>query len=257
MIWTSTKWPQGSKKNIYRAREKHTDTEVILKTADSSLDLCNEIVILSKLDHPNIVKFYSSFVDSGSLYIVLEPGYLDLFTVAGNFPGRKIPEYRVRHNIVEPTALALQYIHSKGIIHRDVKPENIIVMCSGKTKLCDFGLATHKSSECSLHCGTRGFTAPEMSHGQNYNEKVDIWALGCVIYELLCGVPYTKSWFKSLTVSSEAISFTRHCLIKEPKLRPSASDLLAHLWVASRPEPNIPPRSNSLVDIQKRRRSSV
>ena len=247
-------------KNIYRAREKIKDREVILKTADSALELCNEIAILSKLDHPNIVKFYSTFADNGTLYIVLESGYIDLFTVACKFPGRKLPECRIRYNVVEPIARALQYIHSKGIIHRDVKPENILVMSSGQTKLCDFGLATYKSSECSLHCGTRGFMAPEMT-GRPYDEKVDIWALGCVIYELIYGTSYYKSWKSFITlrnVSSEAINFTRHCLIKDPKLRPSASDLLVHLWTVTRPEePTGPKRSMSQVDIASRRRSSV
>jgi len=242
-------------KNIYRAREKNTDSEVILKTADSSLDLCNEITILSKIDHPSIVKFYSTFAENGSLYIVLEPGYIDLFTVASKFPGRKLPEYRVRYNIVEPIASALQYIHSKGIIHRDVKPENILVMKSGKTKLCDFGLATYKSSECSLRCGTHGFMAPEMT-GRPYDEKVDIWAFGCVIYELIYGTSYYKSWKPLRNVSNEAIRFTNHCLIKDPKLRPSASDLLVHLWTVAGPDPIMPRRSMSQSDITARRRSS-
>ena len=248
-------------KNIYRAREKIKDREVVLKTADSALDLCNEITILSKLDNPNIIKFYSTFAENRSLYIVLESGYIDLFTVASNFPGRKLPECRIRHNIVEPIALALQYIHSKGIIHRDVKPENILVMSSGQTKLCDFGLATYKYSECSVYCGTRGFMAPEIVKGRDYDEKVDIWALGCVIYELIYGTSYQKSWKSFITlrnVSSEAINFTRHCLIKYPKLRPSASDLLVHLWTVTSPEdPTGPKRSMSQVDIAARRRSSV
>jgi serine/threonine protein kinase len=246
-------------KNIYRAREKIKDREVILKTADSALELCNEITILSKLDHPNIVKFYSTFAENGSLYIVLESGYIDLFTVASKFPGRKLPECRIRHNIVEPIARALQYIHSKGIIHRDVKPENILVMSSGQTKLCDFGLATYKYSECSLHCGTRGFMAPEIVKGRDYDEKVDIWAIGCVIYELIYGTSYQKSWKSFITlrnVSSEAINFTRHCLIKDPKLRPSATDLLVHLWTVAGPDPIMPRRSMSQSDITARRRSS-
>ena len=249
--------------NVYRARDHDTNQEVILKTSSPSrlLELCNEITILSQLDHPNVIHLYNSFVYQGNLYAVEEAGHMDLYTILSTYQGRRMIEHRVKNNIVEPIIYALQYLHQKGIIHRDVKPENIIVTLSGKTKLCDFGLACLKSIENSRYCGTKEFLAPEIIRGQDYDEKVDIWALGCVIYEVLYGTQYYNSsigFIDIRNVSSEAIRFTRHCLIVNPLLRPSATKLLTKLWfVEEKPQMRT---SLSLTDISvpcPKRRSCI
>jgi len=227
---------------------------VIIKTSSPTrlLELCNEIAILSQLDHPNVIHLYNSFGYDGHLYAVEEAGHMDLHTILSSYQGRRMTEYRVKNNIVEPIVCALQYLHQKGIIHRDVKPENIIVTLSGKTKLCDFGLACLKSIENSRYCGTKEFLAPEIIKGKDYDEKVDIWALGCVIYEVLYGTQYYNSsigFIDIRNVSSEAIRFTRHCLITNPLLRPSATKLLTKLWVVKEDEKGRLRTSLSLSDI--------
>lgn len=235
--------------NIFRARNKKTNIEVILKTTSHILDLCNEITLLGQIKHPNVIGMYSSFVYSGSLYIVLELGCIDLFSILSNFPGRRMPEYIIKNRVVEPITKALEYIHSKGIIHRDIKPENIIVMKNGETKLCDFGLSCVKTIDSSLYCGTKEFMAPEIQMDKTYDEKIDIWAFGCVIYELIYGIQFYKSvlGFQEIRdVSQDAINFVRHMLVTNPLLRPSASKLLTKLWtIYEQPQR----RSISLTDL--------
>lgn len=87
---------------------------------------------------------------------------------------------------------ALKYFHSKNIIHRDIKPENLLISSTGVLKLCDFGFARKYKSGQKLteYVSTRWYRAPELLiGGKNYNNSVDVWAVGCVFYEMLTGSP--------------------------------------------------------------------
>ncbi|CAG8456351.1 9111_t:CDS:10 [Diversispora eburnea] len=143
----------------------------------------------------------------------------------------------------------LKYIHQNNVIHRDIKPENILFGQTGELKLADFGYATYVPDSSSFKptalCGTLDYFAPEMLMRIPYNEKVDIWSLGILCYELLVGVPPYESWDYKGTcerivnddpilpdyLSPEAKHFILLLLRKDSNLRPSIIEVLNHPWI--------------------------
>lgn len=85
---------------------------------------------------------------------------------------------------------ALHYLHRKHVIHRDIKPENLLIGIQGELKIGDFGWSVHApSNRRTTLCGTLDYLPPEMVEHRPHNDKVDLWALGVLAYEFLCGVP--------------------------------------------------------------------
>ena len=150
-----------------------------------------EIEVLKMCQHPNIIKMRDLFENSENYYIVLE--FMDGSDLFDHLKSRhfKISEDRARELAIQ-IARALQYLHSYGIVHRDLKLEN--VMMSDNTdkavpKLVDFGLAkiigpTEKAVE---PFGTLGYVAPEVLKKEPYNQSCDLWSLGCITYALMSG----------------------------------------------------------------------
>jgi len=103
---------------------------------------------------------------------------------------RIFDEYKVRFYAAQ-IAMALDHLHSLGIIYRDLKPENILVDEDGYVKLTDFGMAKHLKPEekARTFCGTPEYLAPEIILGEKYNKSCDWWCFGILIYEMLCGIP--------------------------------------------------------------------
>ena len=150
-----------------------------------------EIEVLKMCQHPNIIKLIDLFENADYYFIVLE--YMegkDLFDYLKkrNF---EIGEARAKKIALE-MALALQYLHSYGIVHRDIKLENVMMSNdtnSASSKLVDFGLSkiigpTEKANE---PFGTMGYVAPEVLKKDPYSFTCDLWSLGCIIYALLSG----------------------------------------------------------------------
>ncbi|XP_068428475.1 serine/threonine-protein kinase Nek5-like isoform X2 [Clinocottus analis] len=147
-----------------------------------------EVTLLSKMKHPNIVAFISSFQERGSLYIVME--YCDggdlmkkINTQRGVFfTGEQVVDWFVQ------ICLGLKHIHDRKILHRDIKAQNIFLTNRGmKAKLGDFGIARmlNNTMELARTCvGTPYYLSPEICENRPYNNKTDIWSLGCVLYEL-------------------------------------------------------------------------
>ncbi|XP_030614424.1 serine/threonine-protein kinase Nek5 isoform X2 [Archocentrus centrarchus] len=147
-----------------------------------------EVTLLSKMKHPNIVTFIRSFQEGGSLYIVME--YCD-----GGDLMKKINMQRgvsfTEEQIVDwflQICLGLKHIHDRKILHRDIKAQNIFLSSGGmKAKLGDFGIARmlNNTMELARTCvGTPYYLSPEICESRPYNNKTDIWSLGCVLYEL-------------------------------------------------------------------------
>ncbi|XP_027146988.1 serine/threonine-protein kinase Nek5 [Larimichthys crocea] len=147
-----------------------------------------EVTLLSKMRHPNIVTFISSFQERGSLFIVME--YCD-----GGDLMKKINQQRGVHFTEEQIiswfvqiCLGLKHIHDRKILHRDIKAQNIFLTNGGmKVKLGDFGIARmlNNTMELARTCvGTPYYLSPEICESRPYNNKTDIWSLGCVLYEL-------------------------------------------------------------------------
>ena len=159
-----------------------------------------EIEIMKKLDHPNIVKMISAiyFADDDlandesaetetRLFVVLE------YCGGGDFKhfirGKRMSEKHAC-NFMNQLKSGLQYLHSKGIIHRDLKPHNILLSSDHKQlKIADFGFARVIDSEAlaATMCGSPLYMAPEVIRGEPYGANADLWSVGVILYEMLCG----------------------------------------------------------------------
>ena len=151
-------------------------------------DIMNEVEMLQKMDHPNIVGYYETYDDARYLYLIMEncPNG-ELFDSIEKFThqGRAYTE-KDAAEVIRTCLQALQHCHSQNIVHRDIKPENIMFGTDGKVRLVDFGLAKQTYRRMSTLAGTPYFMAPEVLD-QNYTSKCDIWSLGCILYMIVCG----------------------------------------------------------------------
>jgi aurora kinase len=152
-----------------------------------------EIEIQSNLRHPNILQLHGHFHDSKRVFLILE------FAAKGELYKHlqretRFPEWKAAHYIAQ-MASALKYLHKKHVMHRDIKPENILVGIHGELKISDFGWSVHApSNRRKTQCGTVDYLPPEIVNRDWYSEKVDLWALGVLMYELLVGqAPFEDS----------------------------------------------------------------
>ena len=141
------------------------------------------------MQHENIIKLHDFFFEKKKVYLILdyaENGNL-FFFVRDKKNSKKISKKKIFYEVCR----AIEYIHSKGIIHRDLKPENILIDKNYKIKLCDFGWSAKLSKSRKTFCGTYEYMAPEIFGNNKYDEKIDIWSLGILLYELYHGYsPY-------------------------------------------------------------------
>lgn len=201
-----------------------------------------EIGLLKSLKHRNIVIYEEAFwgpIMTHECHLCIAMEYCpkgdlhDKIYKSENIP---FPEETIMSWIVQ-LFMALDYIHTKGVIHRDIKPQNIFLTSNGVVKLGDFGVAKVLESPtvlASTFCGTPCYIAPEVLLCCKYNHKSDVWSVGCVFYELctkktyifevrkgtdpfaLCAPPY----------SEEVVGLMRQMLQRDPSLRPSAHEIL-------------------------------
>ncbi|ORX76083.1 Pkinase-domain-containing protein [Anaeromyces robustus] len=147
----------------------------------------NEKKILETLDHPYMVNLIGSFKDNRNLYIVLE--YVcggELFSYLRQC--KRLPNHVARFYAAE-VVLAFEHLHSKDIIYRDLKPENLLIDKNGNIKITDFGFAKYVPDVTWTLCGTPDYLAPEIIQSKGYGKAVDWYALGVLIYEMLAGFP--------------------------------------------------------------------
>mmetsp|Transcript_9099 Transcript_9099/g.24202 ORF Transcript_9099/g.24202 Transcript_9099/m.24202 type:complete len:440 (+) Transcript_9099:108-1427(+) len=231
--------------------------KIIEKPSGSKIAMLKaEVDILTKCDHPNVVKMYAVYETETHLFLCLElltGGELfDRIISKGHYSeeeGRKLT-----NTIVE----AIQYLHSLGIAHRDLKPENLLLKDESESaaiKITDFGLSKIFADDLAgevvmkTACGTPGYVAPEVLTHEIYSEQVDMWSIGVIVYILLCGFPpfygdndaqmfkkIKAGTYKFLTpywdpISAEAKDFVAKLLIVDPKKRMNSTDALTHPWL--------------------------
>uniref|UniRef100_A0A8C0VLG8 Cyclin dependent kinase like 1 n=1 Tax=Cyanistes caeruleus TaxID=156563 RepID=A0A8C0VLG8_CYACU len=147
--------------------------------------------VLQQLKHPNLVNLLEVFRRKRRLHLVLEYCEHTVLHELDKHP-RGVPEYLVK-SITWQTLQAVNFCHKHNCIHRDVKPENILITKHSVIKLCDFGFArilTGPSDYYTDYVATRWYRSPELLVGDTqYGPPVDVWAIGCVFAELLSGVP--------------------------------------------------------------------
>ena len=147
-----------------------------------------EAKLLSKFNNEYIVKYYESFIEGDTFNIVME--YCE-----GDNLRKFINDYKYSNNLIDKRYIinfiycissALQEIHNKKFIHRDIKPENLFLTKDFTIKVGDFGIAKELNDKnfTNTLAGTPLYMAPEIIYGYPYNNKVDIWSFGCIIYEL-------------------------------------------------------------------------
>ncbi|KAJ5706674.1 kinase-like protein [Penicillium malachiteum] len=189
---------KGKFGRVYLARERDTGFVCALKVLHKNeiqqgrveKQVAREIEIQSNLRHPNVLRLFGHFHDKKRIFLILEyAGKGELYKhlqKAGRFPEWKAAQY------IAQMASALKYLHRKHVIHRDIKPENILVGLHGELKMSDFGWSVHAPSGRRLtQCGTLDYLPPEMVDpkrcGKPYDEKIDLWSLGVLMYEFLVG----------------------------------------------------------------------
>ena len=238
-------------------REMALDRLVVIKQVCSISDdvkhleeARQEAEILGQLDHPNVVSFYGSFVDQtpleGScLHIVMEycdSGDLDAAIKRRKRLGKSFEELHVMRIFVQ-LVLALEYVHSLKILHRDIKPQNAFLTSDGCVKLGDFGVAKALNQTASMahtQLGTPYYLSPEIFNDENYDSASDIWSLGVLAYELTTlTLPFQAGSLGKLAVrvmrddppiptecSPELQDLLRHLLAKKAEERPTATAIL-------------------------------
>ena len=201
----------GGMGEVFRARDSRLRRDVALKILpraalddpDRRARFDREAQVLAALNHPNVAQVFGVEDAGGTPVIVLE--LVEGATLAGHIGGRPLP-------VADALAIALQICdgleaaHERGIIHRDLKPANIQVRDDGAVKILDFGLARALAEEASVDAshsptvlggrtetgiilGTAAYMSPEQARGRAVDKRADIWAFGCVLYEMLTGSP--------------------------------------------------------------------
>lgn len=243
---------RGKFGNVYLCREKKSRFIVALKVLHKSQllkagvehQLRREIEIQSHLRHRNILRMYGYFWDEKRVYLILEYApkgelYKEL-TRKERFSERRASQYILQ------LSRALRYCSSKHVIHRDIKPENLLLGYRGEVKIADFGWSVHApSSRRKTLCGTLDYLPPEMIESKDHDHTVDIWSLGVLTYEFICGSPpfeaegHTATYRRIVKVdlrfppyvSPEARDFIAKLLQKDPKKRMTLDRVPYHPWI--------------------------
>jgi len=235
----------GNNRNNAFALKKMKKSEI--QDTKQQQHILNEKNIMQSCDSPFIVKLHKTFHDAKFLYMLMEPclgGELwTLLRRSKRFSDSTAQFY------VACVILAFDYLHARGIIYRDLKPENLLLDSSGYVKLTDFGFSRklNEGEQAWTFCGTPEYVAPEIITNKSHDFRADIWSLGILVYELLTGAPpFTKHAtsgqvypeilkgmrgvnFPSV-ISSSASEIIRLCCRLSASQRPSLVHLKHFMW---------------------------
>ena len=201
--------------------------------------LKRELNIQKALKHEHIVKLYNAFESKGFLYIILE--YVEKGNLFEYMKANRLNEDDIVSIFGQVTS-AINYLHKQKILHRDIKPENILMKERNFAKLCDFGFCAPYGNDVvrQTMCGTTEYLPPEIIGREDQNDKVDIWCLGVLLYEMT----HSKTPFEGQNIhmlqfqqKKHAINFKsdinaqlrtiiEKCLEFEPERRPTAEEIL-------------------------------
>jgi len=202
--------------------------------------------VMVKLEHPFLTKLHFAFQDDSNLYFVMD------FINGGELfhhlrRERKFSEERTRFYASEIIS-ALTYLHNRGIVYRDLKPENVLLGRDGHIVVTDFGLAKeglHDNERTETRAGTPEYLAPEVIKGEKYTKSVDWWAVGILVFEMLTGSPpFVDSDIQKLfqkvmsgdikfpdSISQDAVDFVSQLLLRDTSKRLSDPDKIkSHSW---------------------------
>lgn len=225
------------------------------KTSENPMLECRVLQFLNRCGgHPNVLRIQNAFREKGYLHLVLE--YCrkgDLYEIIGSAPNQRLTETQARIWFMHIVA-GVQFLHSRGIAHRDISLENVLVSDNNTCKLSDFGLSTAATSRINEKVGKKLYMAPEVYSGDEYNPVLaDIWSLGVVLFMMVTGSsPLTtpcerdirfrviksqgvrsllQSWKMTSFLAENATDLLSTILVVDPSLRPSTETILHHPWL--------------------------
>ena len=265
---------KGGMGEVYQARDQKLGRDVAIKVlpnefardADRVARFQREAKLLASLNHPNIAAIYGLEESAGTHFLVMEliEGQTLAEVISGSpgvLAGKTAAETGTLQEILKivlQIAEALEAAHEKGVVHRDLKPANIKVTPDGKVKVLDFGLAkafvgeqgnpdlsssptlSNAATQMGVILGTPSYMSPEQARGKTVDKRTDIWAFGCILYEMLTG----QQLFKGDTVSDTLASV----LTKEPEWERIPASVIQLLQRCLSKDPN--QRSRDIGDVR-------
>ncbi|KAI5290004.1 signal transducing kinase of the PAK [Ascosphaera aggregata] len=245
---------QGASGGVFTAYENGTNRCVAIKQMDLAVQpkkdlIINEILVMKESKHRNIVNYIESHVRDGVLWVVME--YMEGGSLTDVVTYSMMAESQIA-SVCRETLHGLSHLHSKGIIHRDIKSDNVLLSMDGNIKLTDFGFCAQindsNNNKRNTMVGTPYWMAPEIVKHQAYDHKVDVWSLGIMAIEMVDGEPpyLTEVPLRALflitmngspqpkeggNLSADFHEFLAWALKVEPEKRATAEELLRHKFL--------------------------
>lgn len=253
---------EGSTGIVCIATERSSGRQVAVKKMDLQRQqrrelLFNEVVIMRDYPHPNIVEMYNSFLVENELWVMME--FLEGGALTDIVTHSRMDEVQIA-TVCKQCLKALAYLHSQGVIHRDIKSDSILLSADGKVKLSDFGFCAQVSQELPRRkslVGTPYWMAPEVISRLPYGPEVDIWSLGIMVIEMVDGeppffnepplqamrrirdMPPPKLKNTNKQVSARMQGFLEKMLVRDPGQRATAYELLQHPFLTQAKGPEV------------------
>ncbi|KAF9299977.1 signal transducing kinase of the PAK [Mortierella antarctica] len=244
---------QGASGGVYTAYQVGTNLSVAIKQMNLEQQpkkdlIINEILVMKESSHKNIVNYIDSFLYRGDLWVVME--YMEGGSLTDVVTTNEMADPQIGA-VCRETLLGLEHLHSKGVIHRDIKSDNVLLAMNGDIKLTDFGFCAQlkeSQGKRTTMVGTPYWMAPEVVTRKEYGPKVDIWSLGIMAIEMLEGEPpyLNENPLRALyliatngtpalqhpeKISADFTDFLSQCLEVDPEKRPTATQLLRHPFI--------------------------